>query len=138
LNCNLEAENNTILEDRPNHCLITPAVFEDVGGAKLILAKDLASTIIEAFQAAAADDNEISIKQEAEAEGLEDTLAMLWASAQGLLKEIRLADVPKSAMMSHLIRGVRSKLSGENTQQQQQLEALPVTHCLEKGALAWT
>ena len=112
---NLDAENNTILEDRPDLCLITPALFEEVGGAKLISANDLASTIIEAVQAAAADDDEISIEREAEAEGLEDTLAMLWASAQGLLKEIRLADVPESAMMSHLIRVVRSELSGEKT-----------------------
>ncbi|KAI2496587.1 hypothetical protein MHU86_17915 [Fragilaria crotonensis] len=35
---------------------------------------------------------------------------MLWASENGLLREIRLVDVPESTMMSHLIRGVRSRL----------------------------
>jgi hypothetical protein len=110
----LEAEGNTVLENRPNHCLITPATFQEVGGAKLISAKDLASVLIETFQAAAADDDEISTEREAEAEGLEDTLAMLWASEKGLLREIRLANVPESTMMSHLIRGERRKLSGEN------------------------
>jgi hypothetical protein len=110
---NLEAEDNTILENRPNHCLITPSTFEEVGGAKVISAKDLAFAIIEAFQNAAADDDEISTEREAEAAGLEDTLALLWASERGLLKEIRLVDVPENAMMSHLIRGVKGKLSGE-------------------------
>ena len=77
---NLEADDNTILENRPNHCLITPAIFEEVGGAKLISARNLASAIVEAVQAAAADDDKISIERGAKAEGLEDTLAMLWAS----------------------------------------------------------
>jgi hypothetical protein len=108
----LEAEDNPILENRPNHCLITPGAFEEVGGAKVISAKDLAFAMIEAFQNSAADDDEISTEREAEAAGLEDTLAMLWASEQGLLKEIHLVDVPESAMMSHLIKGVKSKLSG--------------------------
>ena len=112
----LEADGNTILGDRPNHCLITLATFEEVGGAKLISSKDLASAIIENFQAAAADDDEISTEREAEAEGLEDTLALLWASEKGLLREIRLADVPESTMMSHRIRGVKEKLSGVETQ----------------------
>ena len=76
---NLEADDNPILENRPNHCLITPSTFEEVGGAKVISAKDLAFAIIEAFQNAAADDDEISTEREAEAAGLEDTLAMLWA-----------------------------------------------------------
>ena len=109
----LEAEDNPILENLPNHCLITPGTFEEVGGAKVVSAKDLAFAIIEAFQNAAADDDEISTEREAEAAGLEDTLAMLWASEQGLLKEIHLVDVPESSMMSHLIRGVKSKLSGD-------------------------
>jgi hypothetical protein len=108
---NLEAEDNPILEQRPNHCLITPSTFEEVGGAKLVSAKALAFAIIEAFQTAAADDDEISVEREAEAAGLEDTLAMLWASEKGLLKEVRLEDVPESTMMNHLIRGVRGKLS---------------------------
>ena len=77
---NLEAEDNPILENRPNHCLITPATFQEVRGAKVISSKDLALAIIEAFQNAAADDDEISTEKEAEAAGLEDTLAMLWAS----------------------------------------------------------
>ena len=38
---------------------------------------------------------------------------MLWASEKGILKEIRLVDVPENAMMSHLIRGVKGKLSDE-------------------------
>jgi hypothetical protein len=90
----IEAEDNPILENHPNHCLITPGTFEEVGGAKVVSAKDLAFAIIEAFQNAAADDDEISTEREAEAAGLEDTLAMLWASEQGLLKEIHLVDVP--------------------------------------------
>ena len=110
---NLAEEGNPILTNRPNHCLITPGIFEEVGGAKVISARDLAFAIIEAFQNAAADDDEISTEREAEAEGLEDTLAMLWASENGLLREIRLVDVPESTMMSHLIRGVRSRLAGE-------------------------
>ena len=109
---NLAAGRSTILETRPNHCLITPGVFDEVGGAKLISSKDLAFNIIEAFQTAAADDDEISAEREAEATGLEDLLAMLWASATGLLREVSLVDVPESAMMSHLIRGVKGKLSG--------------------------
>ncbi|KAI2490829.1 hypothetical protein MHU86_23739 [Fragilaria crotonensis] len=89
--------------------MVAPAVKS---GAKVISARDLAFAIIEAFQNAAADDDEISTEREAEAEGLEDTLAMLWASENGLLREIRLVDVP-STMMSHLIRGVRSRLVAE-------------------------
>ncbi|KAI2509989.1 hypothetical protein MHU86_4415 [Fragilaria crotonensis] len=106
---NLEAADNTILTRIPNHCLITASTFEEVGGAKVVSAKDLAFKIIEAFQAAAADDDEISIEREAEAEGLEDTLAFLWASEQGILAEVRLEDVPENTMMNHLIRGVRGE-----------------------------
>lgn len=108
----LVAEGNQILERRPNHCLITTSTFEEVGGAKLVSAKDLAFAIVEAFQIAAADDDVISTEREAEAAGLEDILALLWASEQGMLREIRLVDVPESTMMSHLIRGVRGKLTG--------------------------
>ena len=43
---NLEAEDNPILENRPNHCLITPGTFEEVGGAKEILSKALAFAIV--------------------------------------------------------------------------------------------
>ncbi|KAI2496250.1 hypothetical protein MHU86_18254 [Fragilaria crotonensis] len=107
---NLEAADNTILTHIPNHCLITASTFEEVGGAKVVSAKDLAFKIIEAFQAAAADDDEISIEREAEAEGLEDTLAFLWASEQGILAEVRLEDVPENTMMNHLIRGVRGRI----------------------------
>ncbi|KAI2494736.1 hypothetical protein MHU86_19773 [Fragilaria crotonensis] len=97
----LVAEGNQILERRPNHCLITTSTFEEVEGAKLVSAKDLAFAIIEAFQIAAADDDVISTEREAEAAGLEDiVLALLWASEQGMLREIRLVDVPESTMMS--------------------------------------
>ncbi len=43
----------------------------------MISSKDLAFSIIEAFQNAAADDGKISTKRAAEAEGLENTPAML-------------------------------------------------------------
>ena len=109
----LEAEGNAILANLPNHCLINPEIFEEVGGAKTISSKDLAFSIIESFQNAAADNDEISTERAAEAAGLENTLAMLWASEKGILKEIRLVDVPENAMMSHLIRGVKGKLSDE-------------------------
>ena len=91
---NLAEEGNLILANRPNQCLITPGIFEEVGGAKVTSARDLAFAIIEAFQNAAADDDEISTEREAEADGLKDTLAMLWASENGLLREIRLVEVP--------------------------------------------
>ncbi|KAI2497630.1 hypothetical protein MHU86_16879 [Fragilaria crotonensis] len=47
---NLEAADNTILTRIPNHCLITASTFEEVGGAKVVSAKDLAFKIIEAFR----------------------------------------------------------------------------------------
>ncbi len=112
---NLEPGVNPILKSHPNHCLITPDVFEEVEGAKTLSARDLAFSLIEAFQNTAAGDDELSTEREAEAAGLEGILAMLWASEKGLLREIRLADVPESAMMSHLIRGVKGKLSGAPT-----------------------
>ncbi|KAI2503566.1 hypothetical protein MHU86_10853 [Fragilaria crotonensis] len=108
----LEPEDNAILESYPNHCLINTNIFSEVKGAKQISSKDLAFNLVEAFQLSVVDDDEISVEREAEAAGLENILAILWASENGLLKEIRLDDVPESAMMSHLIRGVKQKLTG--------------------------
>jgi hypothetical protein len=79
----LEAEDNTILELQPSHCLIHPIIFTEVEGAKRVSAKKLAFTLIEAFQMSVVDDDEISVEKEAEAAGLESTLAMMWASEQG-------------------------------------------------------
>ncbi len=111
----LEAEdNNAILDSKPNHCLVKASTFVEVEGAKLISANDLAFTLIETFQLLVVDDDEISVEHEEEAAGLESILAMLWASEAGLLREIRLEDAPESTMMSHIIRGIRDKLSGHS------------------------
>lgn len=107
----LEGEENSILERQPNHCLNKPSTFAEVHGAKRIAAKDLAFALIEAFQLSVVDDDEISVEREEEAASMENTLAMLWASEKGWLREIRLEDVPESPMMSHIIRGVKEKLT---------------------------
>ncbi|KAI2507374.1 hypothetical protein MHU86_7094 [Fragilaria crotonensis] len=91
----LEPEDNAILESYPNHCLINTNIFSEVKGAKQISSKDLAFNLVEAFQLSVVDDDEISVEREAEAAGLENILAILWASENGLLKEIRLDDVPE-------------------------------------------
>jgi hypothetical protein len=111
----IDAEENSILEDYPNHCLVTPSVFALVKGSKRIESKSLAYRMIEAFQLSVIDDDELSTEKEEEASGLESTLAFLWASSNGLLTEIRLEDAPESTMMNHLIKGVRDRLSGRST-----------------------
>jgi hypothetical protein len=68
--------------------------------------------MIEEFQLSVADDDELSTEKEEEAAGLESTLALLWASSQGLLTEVRLEDAPENTMMNHLIKGVRDRLAG--------------------------
>ncbi|KAI2498102.1 hypothetical protein MHU86_16412 [Fragilaria crotonensis] len=108
----LEPEGNNILERLPNHCFITPETFLQVKGAKLLAAKDLAFHIIEKFQQSVEDDDEISVEKEEEASGLEGILATLWASARGMLKEIRMDDVPEDPMMSHIIKDVRRRIGG--------------------------
>jgi hypothetical protein len=110
----VEAEGNNILEDYPNHCLVTPSIFASAQGSKLIDSKALAYHIIESFQLLVEDDDELSTEKEEEAAGLESTLALLWASSHGLLNEVRLEDAPESTMMNHLIKGVRDKLAGRD------------------------
>ncbi|KAI2489685.1 hypothetical protein MHU86_24894 [Fragilaria crotonensis] len=112
----VEAEGNNILEDCPNHCLVTPSIFAIAKGSKSIDSKALAYHMIELFQLSVEDDNELSsTEKEEEAAGLESTLALLWASSQGLLNKVRLEDAPEeSTMMNHLIKGVRDTLAGRD------------------------
>jgi hypothetical protein len=112
---NLEAEGNDILHRLPNHCFITPATFIGVGGSKRLSAKELAFHLIDEFQSSVEDDDELSAGKEEEAAGLEGILAMLWASENGMLAEIRLDDVPEEPTMSHMIKDVRRKIGGERT-----------------------
>ena len=111
----LEAEGNDILDRLPNHCFITPETFIKTKGAKHISAKNLAFYLIEKFQGSVENDDEISVEKEEEAAGLEGILAMLWASENGLLEEIRMDDVPEDPMMSHIIRDVRHRIGGAVT-----------------------
>ena len=106
----LEAEGNDILDRLPNHCFITPETFIETKGSKQISAKDLAFYLIEKFQSSVEDDDEISVEKEEEASGLEGILAMLWASENGMLKEVRMDDVPEDPMMSHIIKEVRRRI----------------------------
>ena len=108
----LDAEVNNILDRLPNHCLITPESFLRVRGAKLVSAKELAFFIIEKFQRSVEDEDELSAEKEEEAAGLEGILAMLWASENGMLEEVRMDDVPEDPMMSHIINKVRRRLGG--------------------------
>jgi hypothetical protein len=111
----LVAEENEVLTKLPNHCFITPETFIEVKGAKLLSSKALAYTIIENFQRSVEDNDEISIAMEEEAAGLEYTLAMLWASENGMLTEIPMDDVPEDPMMSHIIKDVRHRLGNADT-----------------------
>lgn len=106
----IKAEENKVLTKLPNHCFITPEVFIEVRGSKTLSSKNLAYTIIENFQRSVEDNDEISVAMEEEAAGLEYTLAMLWASEKGMLKEILMEDVPEDPMMSHIIKDVRRRL----------------------------
>ena len=106
----LEPEGKDILDRLPNHCFITPETFLQVEGSKRLAAKDLAFYLIETFQQSVEDNDEISVEMEDEAAGLEGILAMLWASENGMLKEVRMDDVPEEPMMSHIIKDVRSRL----------------------------
>jgi hypothetical protein len=108
----LAAHDNEILKSLPNHCFVTPDAFIEVKGSKRISSKDLAYSLIEMFQMSVVNDDEISVEKAAEAEGLEGTLAMLWASENGLLKEIQLEDVPEEPMLSHIIKDIRGRLNG--------------------------
>jgi hypothetical protein len=110
-----EVEGNAILEEYPNHCLITPEVFATVKGSKRIDSNTLACRMIESFQLSVVDDDELSVEKEEEAAGLENVLALLWASSQGLLTEVRLEDAPENTMMNHLIKGVKDRLTGRDT-----------------------
>ena len=90
----LEAEDNSIQEGLPNHCLIPPSTFITVTkGSKRITVKDLAYHLIEVFQFSVVDNDKLSVEKEEKAAGLESTLVLLWASANGLLREISLEDV---------------------------------------------
>ena len=109
----LEQEENDILERLPNHCFITAETFLKVNGAKHLSAKALALYIIEKFQQSVEDEDEISVAQAEEANGLEGILAFLWASERGMLNEIRMDDVPEDPMMSHIIKDIRRRLCGD-------------------------
>ena len=111
----LEAEGNYILDRLPNHCFITPETFIKTKGSKLISSNDLAFYLIEKFQSSVEDDDEISVEKEEEASGLEGILAMLWASGNGMLKEVRMDDVPEDPMMSHIIKDVRRRIGSAET-----------------------
>ena len=106
----LEGEGNDILDRLPNHCFITPDTFIKTEGSKQISSKDLAFYLIEKFQSSVEEDDEISVEKEEEAEGLEGILAMLWASENGMLKEVRMDDVPEDPIMSHIIKEVRRRI----------------------------
>ena len=110
----LDAEDNQILENRPNHVLVNPDVFLEAKGAKVVASKSLVYALVEAFQLATENDDEISVEREAEVACLEDTLAMLWASENGLLEEVRLNDVPDNTMMNPL-----SEVFGQRHQEPQ-------------------
>ena len=109
---NQDAEDNHILANHPSHVLVNTQLFLQVRGSKLISARDLAFALIEAFQMAAEDDEDISVDHEAEAAGLEGASAMLWASENDLLKEIRLEEVTDSPMMNNFIKNVQGKVMG--------------------------
>jgi hypothetical protein len=108
----LDPEGNDILDRLPNHCYIAPETFLRVRGSKRLAAKDLAFYLIEKFQQSVEEDDKISVEKEEEAAALEGILAMLWASENEMLKEIRMDDVPEDPMMSHVIKDIRRKFGG--------------------------
>jgi hypothetical protein len=126
----LDPEGNDILDRLPNHCYIAPETFLKVRGSKRLAAKDLAFYLIENFQLSVEEDDEISVEKEEEAVALEGILAMLWASENEMLREIRLDDVPEDPMMSHVIKDIRWKFGGAGGYQP------TAATCVGEGGLA--
>ena len=106
----LVTEGNPILNDRPNHLLISPRVFVLADGARTVSAKVIPFEIIKALVAEADDNSERQAEKEQEREWIEELLAVLWASEKGMLNPIHLPDVPETPLMNHMIRSVREKL----------------------------
>ena len=78
----LEAERNNILDNLPNHYLITPDTFTRVKGSKHMSAKELVFHLIKNLQGSVEEDKEISVAKEEEAASLEGILTMLWATTR--------------------------------------------------------
>ncbi|KAI2491616.1 hypothetical protein MHU86_22933 [Fragilaria crotonensis] len=82
----LVAKGNQILERRPNHCLITTSTFEEVG-SQAGLRQGPRICHHRSIPDRGGRRRRDQHGREAEAAGLEDILALLWASEQGMLRK---------------------------------------------------
>lgn len=107
----LQSEGNHVLDNYPNHHLISAEIFLIAKGAKSISAKELAYTLIKKHKISYNDSKGLRGIKESEAEWFESLLAMLWASENALLKPIFLEDVAETLVMNTMIRNVKEKLT---------------------------
>jgi hypothetical protein len=107
----LAANGNGILQNFPNHAMITPQVFFLAREARSVLSKEVAFLVlIKVISPADDNDPELEKQKEREVRWAEWFLAMCWASSKNMLTPIKLTDVPEDNVMSHAIRGIKEKI----------------------------
>jgi len=111
----LTADGNDILNQAPNHCLISPPIFVMAGGAGTTPARELACKLIEKVRPHIEDSEVTSRKKKALSDGFELILAFLWAAEKGKLKALTLHDVPDVPRVNQIIRTTKAKLDPEPT-----------------------
>jgi hypothetical protein len=110
----LPEEKNEILQEKPNHVMVTPEVYHIMGGAKTLPARELAFDIIRWLVPEDDDDDEVLELKEIEAKGAELLLAMLWSISNSRTKAIDLSDVPDDDRINGIIRSIKNKVGGES------------------------
>lgn len=111
----LPEENNEILQEKPNHVMVTPEIYHIMGGAKTVPARELAFDIIRWLVPEDDDDDEVLELKEVEAKGAELLLAMLWLISNSRTKAVELSDVPDDDRINGVIRSIKNKVGGDPT-----------------------
>jgi hypothetical protein len=112
---NLPPEDNTVLEDRPNHMFLHPRYLTAISCPRSIEAKVLAADIIGDINESTNNPNmsdDESLNLDNAKQDVEALLAFLWVSARGALKLVQLADIPESPQLNHQCETLRQKVRG--------------------------
>ncbi|KAI2493892.1 hypothetical protein MHU86_20651 [Fragilaria crotonensis] len=110
----LVSQGNVILCHKPNLFVIHPAIFQLAKGAPTVRSRELAIKIIDALRVDPEEDDKEEVERKlSDATNLELPLGMLWASDNGGLTEVKLADVDENPTLNHTITIIKGKLRGD-------------------------
>jgi hypothetical protein len=128
----LPAEGDPILEGRPVHLWVHPAIFLGLGCPQRASASNLAASLTNPIQAAESEHPPPSTQELQELttakEELHVVLAYLWAVSHNLVKSVALEDLPESPQLNHQCEQIRGKVrSGGNPGTPTQGAPLPST-----------